>query len=88
MSAVDLASVVFLLLAVGDIALLLGNRESKLDWALRLVMAAALAIVALLFHRRDFDLPYLVVLALLVIACQAALVWRRIADLKRGPGQK
>lgn len=83
MNALDVAAVGFIVLAIGDIALLLGNRESKIDWALRLVLAAVLAISALRIHQRDFDVGLWVLLVILAGGCQAALLWRRRVELKR-----
>ncbi|ANJ76541.1 hypothetical protein A9Y76_28565 (plasmid) [Ralstonia insidiosa] len=84
MSVFDVAAVGLVVLAIGDVALLLFSRESKCDWALRLTLAAALAVAALLIQQRDFSVGIWGLLVVLAGCCQAGLIWRRVADVKRG----
>ncbi|WP_199031391.1 hypothetical protein [Ralstonia sp. ASV6] len=84
MDALDLAVVGLLVLAVGDLAVLLSNRDSKVEWALRLILATALSLSALLLHQRDFDWPLLTLLAALGCACEGVLLWRRFVAVRQG----
>ena len=88
MSVFDVVAIGFVVLAIGDVSLLLFSRESKIDWALRLVLAAALTVAAVLMHQRDFDVGFWALLVVLAGGCQAGLIWRRGADVKRGQHQR
>ena len=79
----DVVAVGFVVLAIGDVALLLCSRESKVDWDLRLVLAAALTVAALLMHQREFDVGFWALLVILAGGSQAGLIWRRVAEVKR-----
>lgn len=87
MSVFDVVAVGFVVLAIGDVALLLFSRESKFDWALRLILAAALSVAALLMQQREFSVGIWALLVVLAGSCQAGLIWRRVAEVKRGQHQ-
>ncbi|MBA9846801.1 hypothetical protein [Ralstonia pickettii] len=88
MNVLDVVAVGLVVLAIGDVALLLFSRESKSDWALRLILAAALAVAALLIQQRDFSVGIWVLLVVLAGCCQAGLIWRRVAEVRRGQPQR
>ncbi|WP_321820821.1 MULTISPECIES: hypothetical protein [unclassified Burkholderia] len=70
-------TVTLALLAIGDIALLLTD-ESRVDKVLRLVVAIALLVMALMWYVYGSVLFYLLMLSIPVaVTAQGILVWRR-----------
>lgn len=83
MDLFDVVSICFLVFAAGDLVTLLTEQEAPVDRALRLMLAAGLAVAALALHEHDFPVLVTVVAMLMIAGSQAALMWRSISLLKK-----
>lgn len=78
-----IASLTFIFVAVGDIALLLTKNEAKGDRSLRLILAATMLIGAFLAYKREFATYFFWIVLGIGLVCQTILTWRKYSNYQK-----
>lgn len=82
MNLFDLIAILFVALAASDVLSLARKDQARRERVARIIAAATLTIAALLIYKQWFDIPLLVCVAVIVVACQTLLAYEAFARIR------